>query len=268
MVQARIMTNAPVYYALIQVKFTPVTAMNRYVEDIQDALRLQGYPMYQETVVQQFRFEAGAPNEPVTPNIESVKQWFMTNVESNSGFILSTDSITFQTTDYKSHNEFIRDFMLGLKQVMAHAKPTLITRLGMRYLDAVLPEPGENIENYLCEGLHGVQLHLNPLQSSNEQVFQTEIGPLLPNGVIVTRVHKMHGNLSFPPDMVPSWVIVKDRFKNTPFQWHCIIDTDHYSEGMVQPSLEDVQKQLLSLYEVVRKSFDQIVSPYALKKWA
>jgi uncharacterized protein (TIGR04255 family) len=265
--QARIMTNAPVYYALIQAKFTPVPAMNRYVEDIQDSLRLQGYPMYQETTVQQFKFEVGTPNEQPTTNIEIVKQWFMTNAESNSGFILSTDSITFQTTEYTSHVEFINNFMLGLEKVMAHAQPTLITRLGMRYLDAVLPEPGEDIEDYLCEGLHGVQLDLRQIQSTNEQVFQTEIGPLVSHGVIVTRVHKMHGHLSFPPDMVPNGVTVKERFKRTPHQWHCIVDTDHYAEGMIKPSLENVQKQLQSLYEVVRKSFDQIVSPHALEKW-
>ncbi|MBZ6755032.1 TIGR04255 family protein, partial [Klebsiella grimontii] len=40
------MSNAPVYYALIQVKFTPIAAMNKYVADIQDALRVEGFPLF------------------------------------------------------------------------------------------------------------------------------------------------------------------------------------------------------------------------------
>lgn len=266
--ESKVMSNAPVYYALVQVKFTAVKAMSKYIEDIQDALRLQGYPMYQENLVQQVRFEIGQPSDPMLPNVENVTQWIMTNPDSTAGFILGIDSITFQTTDYKTHKEFIDEMMLGLSEVMKFAKPTFITRMGMRYLDAVLPAQDESVEDYLCEGLHGVTLGLNKIQSTNEQIFETQIAPLIPNGIIVTRIHKMHGHLSFPPDMIPTGVIVKERFRNTRNQWHCIIDTDHYTEGVVQPLLEGVNAQLISLYTVVRESFDSIVSPYALKKWA
>lgn len=263
-----IMSNAPVYYALIQIKFAPVKAMNKYVEDIQDALRLQGYPLYQENTGKQIFFNVGNPKESMEPTIKDVEQWIMTNPEGNQGFILGYDSITFQTTAYKTHKEFIDGLMLGLEQVMTYAKPALITRIGMRYLDAVLPEGEETIEQYLCDGLHGVKLGLTPIQSTNEQVFHTEVGPLIPQGVIVTRIYKMHGQLSFPPDMIPAGVLVNERFKETPNQWHCIIDTDHFVEGVIQPSLDSVREQLLSLRNVVRESFDNMITPFAKHKWA
>jgi len=38
------MTKAPVYYALAQAQFNPVTAMAKYVDEIQDILRREGIP--------------------------------------------------------------------------------------------------------------------------------------------------------------------------------------------------------------------------------
>ena len=37
------MSNAPVYYALAQAQFNPVAAMAKYVYEVQDLLRRDGY---------------------------------------------------------------------------------------------------------------------------------------------------------------------------------------------------------------------------------
>ncbi len=41
------MSNAPVYYALAQAHFNPVAAMSKYVDQIQDRLRREGYPLFE-----------------------------------------------------------------------------------------------------------------------------------------------------------------------------------------------------------------------------
>lgn len=262
------MSNAPVYYVLAQIKFTPVKAMKKYVDDIQDALRLQGYPLFESRESTQIKFEFSAPNEPAQPAFETVQQWYMSDLNRTSGFVLGNDFITYHTTDYETHQPFLKELMKGLTVVMNNPKPALITRLGLRYLDAVLPEAGETIEQYLCEGLHGLDLKLQQVQSVNEMVFQTNVGPVISNGFIVTRLHKMNGQLGFPPDMVPIGVDMLERFKTTTPLWHGIIDTDHYVEGNVPPSIDLVEEQFISLHSVIKGTFNKMISPYATAKWS
>ncbi len=262
------MSNAPVYYVLAQIKFTPVKAMKKYVDDIQDALRLQGYPLFESRESTQLKFEFNSPSEPAQPAFETSQQWYISNLDRTSGFVLGSDFLTFQTTDYDTHQPFIKELMKGMAVVMDYAKPAVMTRLGLRYLDAVLPGKGETIEQYLCDGLHGIDLELVPIQSVSEIVFQTNVGPVISNGFIVTRLHKMHGQLGFPPDMVPIGVDMLERFRTENVLWHGIIDTDHYVEGNVPPAIDLVEEQFTSLHSVIKGTFNKMISQYAIEKWS
>ncbi|ENE3282537.1 TIGR04255 family protein [Escherichia coli] len=261
------MSNAPVYYVLAQVKFTPIKAMKKYVDDIQEALRLRGYPLFERREAMQMVFDVNTPGESPQPSFEMVQQWYMSDITKTSGFVLGNDFITFQTTDYKEHEPFFKALMEGLSVVIEHANPALLTRLGLRYLDAVIPSEGEKIEQYLCNGLHGVDLDLSPIQSVNEMVFQTNVGPVISTGFLVTRLHKMFGQLSFPPDILPFGVEMLERFRSDKALWHGIIDTDHYVEGNMLPEIDSIEQQFNSLHGVVKESFNKMVSQHAINRW-
>jgi len=40
-------SNAPLYYALVQAHFNAVAAMSKYVDQIQGRLRREGYPLFE-----------------------------------------------------------------------------------------------------------------------------------------------------------------------------------------------------------------------------
>ena len=80
----------------------------------------------------------------------------MTRQDRTEGFILDQDSITFHTTHYKTHREFIESALLGLETVHKVVTLDFVSRIGMRYLDAVIPREGESVEQYLMPGLHGL----------------------------------------------------------------------------------------------------------------
>lgn len=261
------MSNAPVYYALVQVKFTPVAAMSKYVPDIQDALRVEGFPLFEVSNTTQLKFEIKNPSEPPVHSFEPITNWLMVDVNKRSGFVLSNDFITFHTTDYDNHIPFISSLILGLSKVIEFAKPSLVSRIGLRYLDAVYPDGNETIEQYLVEKLHGVDFGWKPIQSIQESVYQTCVNPLIDNGFIVSRIHKMQGQLGFPPDMIPNGLLPLPRFCNTEPRMHAIIDTDHYVEGNMPTDLQLIEKQILSLHSKVKEAFEGMVSDFARAKW-
>ncbi len=263
------LSNAPVYYALAQAHFNPVAAMAKYVDQIQDRLRREGYPLFEPQQVTHLVVPGpGQAPQQAEPQITLVHQWLITRSDRTAGFILAPSAITYHTTHYDTHNEFIPELLRGLAAV--HEAVTLdhVSRLGLRYLDAVLPCAGESVEDYLVGGLHGFDFDAQPLYRLAESVFRTKIGPLVSMGTLVARVHRMTAPLGFPPDMQPSGLIINPKFDVKQPQAHAVIDTDHFVEGRMPLGMDKLGEQLLSLHATIKSVFRVTTTDHARGAWA
>ena len=83
------MSNAPVYYALVQAHFNPVAAMAKYVDQIQDRLRREGYPLFEAQQVTHLVVPGPGRAQPVEPQVTQVHQWLITRSDRTAGFILA-----------------------------------------------------------------------------------------------------------------------------------------------------------------------------------
>ncbi len=108
------MRNPPVYYTLTQAQFNPITAMSKYITDIQDKLRLTGYTLFEEQKISQLRFQSS-----VSAKAEFVElpMWKFTKADQSAGFILGQSSFGYHTTHYETHKTFFNEFLSGLKIV-------------------------------------------------------------------------------------------------------------------------------------------------------
>lgn len=262
------MSNAPVYYALAQAHFNPVAAMSKYVDQIQDRLRREGYPLFELQQITHLVVPGPGQAQQAEPQITPVHQWLITRSDRTAGFILAPSAITYHTTHYDTHKEFIPELLRGLAAV--HEAVTLdhVSRLGLRYLDAVLPRAGESVEQYLVGGLHGIEFNAQPLYRLAESVFRTEIGPLIQMGTLVARVHRMTAPLGFPPDMQPSGLMINPKFDVKESQAHAVIDTDHFVEGRMPIDMDRLGQQLLSLHATIKSVFHAMTTDHARGAWA
>lgn len=261
------MSNAPVYYAMVQVKFSPIAAMEKYVGEIQDILRVNGYPVFEINKTTGLQFEVKGPDEPPVHQVVTSTSWQLLNEDSTAGFILGNDYITFHTTNYETREEFIPEILKGLKAVCDVAKLGFVSRIGLRYLDAVLPGNGEKLPDYFNDGLRDVDLGMMPLQSINEMVFKTVTSPFNTEGIILVRVFRNRSKLGFPPGIEPGRLVVAPRFRDTEEIWHAVIDTDHFIEAKMSVNPDGIDKQIRGLHAELEKSFRKVVSPYAIEKW-
>jgi uncharacterized protein (TIGR04255 family) len=262
------MSNAPVYYAVAQAHFNPVAAMSNYVAQIQDRLRREGYPLFEPQQITRLVVPGPGQAQQAEPQITQVHQWLITRSDRSAGFILAPSAITYHTTHYDTHKEFIPELLGGLAAV--HEAVTLdhVSRLGLRYLDAVLPRAGESVEQYLVGGLHGVEFNAQPLYRLAESVFKTGIGPLIPMGTLVARVHRMTAPLGFPPDIQPSGLMINPKFEVKESQAHAVIDTDHFVEGRMPIDMDRLGEQLLSLHATIKSVFHATTTDHARGAWA
>jgi uncharacterized protein (TIGR04255 family) len=262
------MTNAPVYYALAQARFNPVAAMAKYVDQIQDRLRLDGYPLQEPHQFTQLVVPTPGQGQPHEPLIRQAISWLMTRSDRTAGFILDHSTITFHTTHYQTHNQFIPELLRGLTAV--HEAVTLdhVSRLGLRYLDAVLPRSGESAEQYLARGLHGIDFNAARQQAMTETVFATDTRPLVAKGMLVVRVYRAVAPLGFPPDMLPTGLAIAPQFEIKEAREYAIIDTDHYVEGQMPMHMDKLNEQLLSLHGTVKLVFGATTTDHARSAWA
>jgi len=262
------MSNAPVYYALAQAHFNPVAAMVKYVDEVQDRLRRDGYTLFEPQQVTHLQLTAAPGQASSEPQVAHTTSWLITKGDRSSGFILSAASITFHTTHYETSNEFIPELLRGLKAVHEVVSLEHVSRLGLRYLDAVLPRTDETVDQYLADGLHGVRFGSAQRYALHEAVFETESGPLLSKGTLVARVHRMVSSLGYPPDMVPSGLIAMPKFEIKDTRPHAVIDTDHFVEGRMPLDFEKLGEQLSALHATIKLVFDATVADHARAVWA
>lgn len=261
------MSNAPVYYALAQAHFNPVAAMSKYVDQIQDRLRREGYPLFEPQQVTHLVVPGPGQAQQAEPQITQVHQWLIIRSDRTAGFILAPSAITYHTTNYDTHNEFIPELLRGLVAVHEVATLDHVSRLGLRYLDAVLPRAGENVEQYLVGGLHGIEFNATQRYRLTESVFGTDSGPLVSTGTLVTRVHRMTAPLGFPPDMQPHGLMINPKFEVKEPRAHAVIDTDHFVEGRMPIDMDKLGAQVLSLHATIKSVFGATTTDHARDAW-
>ncbi len=259
------MKNAPVYYALVQARFNPIAAMEKYVGEIQDQLRCKGYTLFERREITQLQL-----GQQVEPKVNNTTSWLLNKEDKTAGFILDTSSLTFHTTHYETNKEFISELLNGLKIVHQEVKLDHLSRLGLRYLDAILPSSKENVTQYLVPGLHGINLNQEQLNYSlHESIFQTECEPLLKKGKLIVRVIQLQSALlGYPPGISPFDLKPMERFTITQPCSHAIIDTDHFVEGHLPFDFNKINEQLSSLHKTLKKMFAAITTEYAKSVWS
>ena len=260
------MENAPIYYALSQAQFNPINAMAKYIDEIQDLLRLKGYTLFGTQKNAQLKFDISAKT-PSTVEVVELLTWSFTKPDRSAGFILSSSFLTYHTTNYDTRNEFLPPLLVGLKAVHEVVQIEHLSRLGLRYLNAVLPSEGENVDEYLVDGVRGMHFGAKQRYALCESVFDTDTEPLLSQGTLVNRVHRVSKPLGYPPDIAPNDLIPLEHFKIDQEIPHAVIDTDHFIEGFMPLDFNKIEHQLVSLHASVKQAFEATTTDRARTIW-
>lgn len=262
------MKNAPVYFAIAQARHNPVLRLGSYAADIQDRMRKVGYPDFKKGVSMAFNLmpqigDALQPQNP--PVLEQVDRLMFFSSDNTKGFIVEQNALSFQTTEYDTFETFSDEFIKGLGIVhecvtLAHSE-----RIGLRYLNAIVPPNGEKgLADYLAPGVLGLSRnlpeHIQVSHSFAETHFRSD------EYAVLARTTIQAGPLGFPMDLQPIGVNVAERFKSINGV-HAIVDTDSSIEGRHLFDSDAIKLQLKMLRSGVGMAFDAIVTPAAIAVW-
>jgi uncharacterized protein (TIGR04255 family) len=259
------MANAPVYYSVAQVRFNPILSLDTYVTGLQEKLRKAGFPDFKKIQTVVFNFNmVGAPSgeSEQVPQGQPLQRYMFLDMSGTSGFILDLDALSYQTTEYETFEKFSGELLDTLLKVHEAVNINYTERVGVRQLDAVIPNAGESLGQYLDAQVIGLKGKIEGelIHSFSETLVQTKVGQLLSRAII------FKGKLGFPPDVQSVGVRVADRFSG--FQGeHAILDTDGFYAGRETFDIAGVKKRLFDLHTETSKAFKAATTEYAKQVW-
>lgn len=253
---------APVFYTLAQVQFNPIAQMSEYVARLQERLRRSGFPDFRA----ENRFELTIRRlDESQPDVQPQQhmRWSFMNAQRTEGYLLLSNALVFHTTTYDTFADFLQKTIVGLGLVHEIVELAYIERIGLRYLDAVVPINDDTLQQYLNSSLLGFSANLKGLLSHSftETVTTIEGGNLIARAVITDWA------LALSPDLFPLQLELQPRFTKINGR-NAVLDTDYSVVKRDGFDLEKIEKQLLKSHDILTNAFEVSVTDYARERWA
>jgi uncharacterized protein (TIGR04255 family) len=254
------MSKAPIFYTIGQVKFSPVLDMEKYVPKIQEELR-KDFPRFKQDSINVFQLHIeGATSRP---SFTQTPRWQFGRADNMSGFLLGPDSLIFHTTGYDTFEPFLESIVRGLEVVNKAASLGLVESMAIRTLDAVVPEPGTKVQQYLNAQACGLSEHFGgELKQSTVECVRD----FPPDGTLISRVAILKGSVGIPMDLFPLALELKPEFKNLD-KWHALVDNDRQQKSCFEFDVEKIRTSLSGVKKGASEAFYSSVSDFAIEKW-
>lgn len=254
----------PLSLVLCQVRFSKVRRMPEFMDGISDALRAEGYSEDLSGVVRQIMMAPGMPQPQV---IEDKRDEFRTR--DNQWSVNVGDSMVALVT---SNYEHFAGFSARLKRVIeiidgvAGIGRGQVHRIGLRYVDAIVPGEGETLDQYLQPSLHGPTTPRSSVFVNSERMMALEAVGRTAVGVMMVRITQNNQGVLVPPDFTNQPMTHKVALQTG--RLITLFDTDHYTQG----DWAFDQSMILHTVDVLHQGisaawFKDFVTAYALKAW-
>lgn len=253
--------NAPLFFTIAQVRFNPILNLEDFLPQLQEKLRKAGYPDYKAMQRFVLTLSATTGKEEASATESRFNTYSFANMEGTAGFVLSPESLSFQTTRYETIVHFGTELFKGLAIVHDIVELSYYERLGLRYLDAVLPRPGEELSQYLAPEVMGLSDKLPGLRHSYMESMAEHEG-----GRVISRIIIQHSKVVLPPDLTSVSLKIEPRFTE-PEMRHAIIDNDAFFDGREAFDIERLHSRLKALRALIDIPFTAIIQPHAKTVW-
>lgn len=258
--------NPPVYFVIAQVRYSPVLSLASYIAKIQEDFRKAQFPDFKKVMNVTFNVGLLAGLKPGDEQpMQQSDRYLFSDEEGTETFILDQNGLTFQTTEYKTFDVLMQTFLSRLDSLNATLSLSFSDRVGLRYLDAVMPKTGESLESYLIPHVFGIREKVN----GGVQHSFTETLINFPVGKLLSRVVMQEGQIGFPPDLQlhAGGVKLNPRFAGYTGPY-AIIDTDGFNDTRDRMDRSTIEKKFQGLHEQVDAVFNAIITKHAIKMWS
>ena len=259
-------SNAPLVYVLAEVRTERLADVKEYQAKFAGRLRDAGYPI-QRTMHAAKLVATGAR---VIFEPEQDAAWEFATPDNRTAVMLRPNGLVLHATAYKDTAEFLERLEKVTKVFGDEIPSVYVNRLGLRYIDFVLPREGEAPEAYVDARLNpdlGVSKIPGGITATSLAIY-----PLKHGRQLSVRYTRARGKPEMPPDLgmlslFPSPLMNPpsiDEQKPT-----AVLDTDcnlTYSP-VERLDFGRVKKEFASMYDDIFTAFMTAITDHARRVW-
>ena len=255
--------KAPLAYVLAQVRTEQIADIKQYQPALAGKLR----PLYPLQRKQQgARLIATQSKLMVEPQQD--ESWEFASPDNRTGVILRETGVVLHATAYEDSNDFLSKLCHVINLFIETVPNVFVNRVGLRYIDFVVPPPGESPEQFVNPIL---DLNLGIAEGEGFLATSTAIYPMK-EGRMVLRYVRGSGQPELPPELAmlsleqsPLMSVTTDQKLPT-----AIIDTDRNRDFNPVELLdsEKIREVFEGMHKDVSSAFkDKIITDHAKIIW-
>jgi len=258
-------TNAPLAYALAEVRTERLADIKTYQPKLAGRLR-EHYPL--QRTMQTAKLVATGIQLLV--EAEPDPAWEFATPDNQTALVLRPNGLVLHTTAYRDSRTFLAELDRAVGVFAEEVPSVFVARIGLRYVDFVLPREGENLDQY-------VDRRLNPdlgLSDASDGASTTSLGVYHMTGgrILSLRYVRARGKPDLPPDLgvlslSPSALmrpgLISDRQPTALLDFDCNMTYERVMR--LEPGT--LREQFASIYEITFNAFMASITDHARKVW-
>jgi uncharacterized protein (TIGR04255 family) len=258
------LANAPVYFTLAQVVFNSIASLDSYAPAIQDRLRKKGFPDYKNVITGTFSLMPPTPEAVPQMASQTVMQHHFFDMGLTAGYVVESNSLAYMTTQYDVFETFLDRLLDGVAVLSdVFGGLSFIDRIGFRMLDAVIPDQGKSLKDYLDPSVIGIAHKVG----DGKGLAFSESRIIFERTQAIARCFIQEGLIGFPPDLTGgNGLRLADRFQGNKGRY-AILDSDAFIAERKEFNLDALKEDIIQIKDAVSTIFRATVTSDALDSW-
>lgn len=186
--------NAPLAYVLAEVRTEQLSDLSHYRPELAAALRSE-FPIQRNLVTARLIATSDGASTIAT---EQENAWEFATPDNQVALILRPHGFVLHATTYQDHTEFLGRFRRSLEIIAQRIPSVFVNRLGLRYIDFIIPQKGEVPEQYVDARLNP---HLDIQRAKGASTAMSLAVYPMPNGRLMLRYIRGLGQPQLPPEL-------------------------------------------------------------------
>ncbi|KAE8756736.1 TIGR04255 family protein [Paraburkholderia madseniana] len=256
--------HAPLVFVLAQVRFLPsATAAPEHLRDAIVTRLGARFPTISQTnsVSIEINLDA-APNAPrTTPAVA----YDLVNNDVNAMVRVQQGALTYAVTSYVDSSHF-REAWLDISEALADVHVTTVTRLGLRYVDFLVPPHGRRPEDYVNApwNLTGMPTLPGAMRGPDLHVSMVDVAYHV--GRMRLQFMRGFGVPSLPMDLQGMLSPRQQSAQASPGECG-VIDSDRWVDGEHRADRATLSQLFTQMHTDVSSAFRTMITPLARREW-
>lgn len=253
--------RAPLALVLAQVRFDTFLNLSEVAAVFRERIAKE-FPRVQ--TVQRMTWPIGvAVGAPADPPKDPVGAYVFANPENTKSVRLELNVLTYAVTSYVKYEGHFEAELKELVLAVSTSKELFVTRVGLRYVDFIVPMNGASPDDYVQEPCGRSPTIDSALAHTAFNLFDYKMD----QGMMRVQYGRGHGCPTLPPDLqslqlTPVHVMEKDIVGPT-----AILDTDRWMEPSVSLPAKKIMVLFSTIHADMSAAFRRIITKRALEDW-